>query len=234
MSVNAQRLEIVQRNSAAAAQLNRILKDFYIKKIKGKPIETIRDNTEAELDSILSQFMIQSYQKAADSINSKFKGLPYYNLGIDDHTAIENTLRTIEDKFYFRIKQIETRNQGIEFGDITDISLSVTGEIRQKNELDPLVYINGIATGIMFGAHNLAAKVVPQVLVTKVSEKKQQQINEWAWRYVTKNDNQVCDNWSRACKPLEGKIFRMLDPNTPNPPYSQHVWCRCTLILIRS
>lgn len=247
-SISRERLTILQRGSASSAKLDRLLRDFYNSKIKGKPVNTIRENTQTELDSILSHFMIESYSQQANSINDKFKALPYYDLGLEDHSAIDNVLRVIEDKFYFKIGQVETRNQGIDLGDITDISLSVTGEINQKNELDPLVYINGIATGIIFGAANLATKTVPPVIINKLSEglgtattatpeRNQDKINyiqeKWQWIYVTMRDINVCDNWERACRPLDGKVFDMLDPDIPNPPYDRHIHCRCSLVLIK-
>jgi hypothetical protein len=236
-SAQRERLAIVQQNTASSALLARILKDYYNSKIKGKPTINVRADTETELDSILRHFIVQSYQQQANKVNDKFKALRYYDLGQADHSAIDNALRIIEDKFYFRIGEIEDRNQGLEFGDITNISVSVGGNITEKQRLDPYVYINGIASGIIFGGVNLASKTVPPIIITKLQgtnpDKADQINNNWIWKYLTKGDNLVCDNWERACRPLHNREFEMLDPNTPNPPFDRHIHCRCTMVLIK-
>ena len=233
-SANRERLEVVQQSSASSALLARILKDYYNSKIKGKPTINIRQDTEAELDSILRHFMVMSYQQQANKINDRFKALRFYDLGQEDNQAIDNALHTIEDKFYFKINEVENRNQGLEFNDVAAISIGVTGNISVRDRLDPYAYIAGVANAVAFGALSLAVKTVPPVIISKVEPKKADQIsNNWIWKYLTRNDNNVCDNWERACRPLHNREFEMLDPNTPNPPFDRHIHCRCTMVLIK-
>jgi cell division protein ZapA (FtsZ GTPase activity inhibitor) len=235
-SARKERLDIVQSNNLAQAKLDLLLRDFYRKKIKGKPVGNIRQETEAEFDSLVRHYFVESYSEQADKVNDKLKVLPFYDITKEDQTVIDNNIRVITDKFYFKMGEIENRNQGIDntgLTGVTAISLLAAG-VTEKQRLDPLVYMTGIASMAVFGAANLATKTAPKVLIVKAPEKKAVQINEtWIWKYLTRNDKDVCDNWERACKPLHGKEFKMLDPNTPNPPYDRHIHCRCTMVLIK-
>ena len=189
-------------------------------------------------DSLVRHFFLESYQGQADKVNNKLKVLPFYDIGQEDQTVIDNNIRLLTDKFYFKMNEIETRNQGIDNTErnllgVTAISLLATGLISEKDKLNPLVYISGVSNAAVFGAANLATKTAPKVLEQKAPEKKAIQIRERVyWIYLTRNDNNVCDNWERACKPLHGKKFYFLDENTPNPPYDRHIHCRCTMVLV--
>jgi hypothetical protein len=224
------KIEILQKNSASANKLNTILRDFYIRKIRGKEPNSIKSSTITELDSILKHFMIESYSRQATSLNDKFDVLPFYDLSEEDHAAINNAVRVIEDKFYFKIKQVENRNQGIQFGDVTDISLTVTGA-KEKQKLDPFVYIQGVATAVIFGGTNLATKIATQLLFNKMETADAiTALDTFKVKWVTKGDDLVCEEF---CKPLEDQLFDIGDPNTPIPINDTHIHCRCILVLVK-
>lgn len=225
-------IEIVGKNGQEAAKLQKLLNDFYTVKIKGKSegknIDTLKTDHGAELESIIHQYMVDAYLLGARYVNKKLGVLPFYNLSKQDSAAIENTERTIIDKFWFKINEAEIRNTNLDLGFARDISLTVSGE-KEKSALDTYVYIGGIANNIAFGAFVLGEKLASKQIIEKVeTPKKDAIIAKWVFVFKTKNDLDVDPI---ICRPLEGLEFELDDPAIPELPL--HIHCRCSLPLVR-
>ena len=256
------RTSVVKFNDDKTRTLHNIMIKFYIKNIKNKVddsnFESVMQKLKPELENIVMHYAKANYDNALkyglDTITSNQTIIPNIHFldrdDLDDQ-LIKSQISLLLDKFWYRIKVIELRNQSVEnkqksrsnnedFDNFNNnnelIHIDNEGKIKENDStLDYSNYINSKARLIIFTAWNLGVTNAPAKVVTILEDmgfsgfdNVEYIDSNFAFRFKTKNDGRVDPV---QCLPLHNKIFPINSKTIPIPPLHPH--CRCILILVK-
>jgi len=253
------RLSVVRFNDDKTQVLNQVMLRFYNSKIKNKYDVTMEwDNKERELrpelENLVMHHAINNYnnggQYAVDTITDNGKGrinnIHYYNINDIELKQLSIIVNELLNGFWYRIKQIEIRNQNNDKSSTKNEGLSENlneviyidneGQIKERDDLDYTSYINSKARTIIFTAFNLGVFNAPKQVIANIESAGYDTFGEdidyirfaFAFRWKTKaNPDPI------ICLPLRDKIFPIDAKNIPIPQLDTHPHCRCILILVK-
>ena len=268
------RISVIQFLDKKVLTLNRIMLRFYVSKIKNK-VDLVSGNSggtsfnllakelKPELENIIMKYAIASYNNGGQYVydtvagnDNKNNNIPnlFFNMNSEDSRILEIAVLDLLAKFWYRIEQIERRNQQIvtKSGgtiiqkDIKELSqfqavnnnneliyIDNEGKIKERdNMLDYEAYISSKARMIIFTAYNLGAFNAPSKIVTYLEDQGNFNDidylrNSFMFRWKTKSNPDPI-----ICLPLRDKLFPIDAKNIPIPQIDTHPHCRCILILV--
>jgi hypothetical protein len=217
-------MNIRKTNNSISKKLQRLenalkskLNAFYNSNIKGNiaPIETIRQQFESKIKTIIRAAVQQSYLSGTDLVTNQVTN-------IDDNFEVFISQRDIQnissltDKLNDQFWKTATRLHRRE----SEFLLLPNQDLQLKNQFDTAAAIIGVSAYTVFTAFNEAT-------VNKLQDISSLGIVEGSVMFLTEEDARVDPE---ICEPLNRTVYEANDPDIPFPPL--HNFCRCRLVPI--